>query len=149
VRLRAGTLRDMHDRSPRQGAVDATEATIRFDLWLWAARFYRSRALAVDAIGTGQARLNGERVKQAHAVRAGDRVTVRKAEVEWDVAVTGIAGRRGSAADAATLYRESDASRAVREERAARARDDAASPRHPGRPTKRERRRLEDFLGEP
>ncbi len=131
-------------------AADAGCGPVRFDLWLWAARFYKTRPLAADAVGNGHARLDDQRVKPAHAVRVGDRVTVRKEGVVWDVTVTGVAARRGSATDATGLYRETDASRLAREENATRRREAAlASPRFPGRPTKRERRKLGDFLGEP
>ncbi len=125
-------------------------ATVRFDKWLWAARFYKTRSLAARAAETGQARLNGSPVKPAHAVRAGDNVSVRKHGIVLDVAVLGLSDRRGSAAIAAQLYRESAASIAAREEEEARRRAAAATePRFPGRPTKRDRRRLEDFLNEP
>jgi ribosome-associated heat shock protein Hsp15 len=123
---------------------------LRLDLWLWAARFYKSRSLASAAVDIGHARLNDQRVKPAHGVRVGDRVTVRREGVVCDATVTGLAGRRGSATDAARLYRESEASRQAREADAARRRDAAlAAPRFPGRPTKRQRRKLEGFLEEP
>ena len=127
------------------------EATrIRLDKWLWAARFYKTRALAAQAIDAGQARLAGERVKPAHAVRVGDAVSVRKQGTVWDVAVTALADRRGSAVEAAALYRESPESAAARnEERARREAAAATAPAFTGRPTKRNRRKLADFLAEP
>lgn len=125
-------------------------ATVRFDKWLWAARFYKTRSLAARAAETGQARLNGNPVKSAHAVRTGDHVSVRKHGIVLDVAVFALSDRRGSATIAALLYRESSASIAAREEEEARRRAAAATePRFAGRPTKRDRRRLEDFLNEP
>ena len=131
-------------------AADAAEDRVRFDKWLWAARFYKTRAIAVQAIEAGQARLNDERVKPAHAVRIGDAVSVRKQGTVWDVAVTAVSDRRGGAPEAALLYAETAQSLARREEemrqRQAAA---AADPRLPGRPTKRNRRKLEDFLNEP
>lgn len=123
--------------------------TVRLDVWLWAARFYRTRSLATAAVGNGHVQLGDQRVKPAHAVRVGDVVTVRRDALVWQAAVTALATRRGSATDAAKLYREPDAARAAREAEIARRRVDAAAPRFPGRPTKRERRRLEDFLDEP
>ena len=132
--------------TPCSGAV----ATVRFDKWLWAARFYKTRGLAARAAETGQARLNDNPVKPAHAVRTGDSVSVRKHGIVVDVAVIAVSDRRGSAAVAALLYRESAASIAAREEELARRRAAAAAePRFPGRPTKRDRRRLQDFLDEP
>ena len=128
----------------------AAAERVRFDKWLWAARFYKTRSLAAQAIDAGQARLAGERVKPAHAVRDGDVVTVRRGGIVVEVVVTGCADRRGSATDAARLYRETEASVAARESEAlARRAADATQPRLPGRPTKRNRRRLEDFLNEP
>ena len=121
---------------------------VRVDKWLWAARFYRSRALACDAIESGQVRVDGERVKPSRGVRAGDRVTVRKGGIAWEVEVVALAGRRGSATEAARLYREYAASVAAREQEVAR-RKAAAPARVPGRPTKRDRRALDDFLKEP
>jgi len=123
---------------------------VRFDKWLWAARFYKTRTLAAQAIDAGQARVDDERVKPAHAVRVGARVTVRRQGLVWDAEVIALSDRRGSAADAALLYRESPDSvaaraRAIAERQAAL----AAQTRFTGRPTKRDRRKLEDFLNEP
>ena len=123
--------------------------TVRLDVWLWAARFYKTRSLAAAAAGNGQVQLNEQRVKPAHAVRVGDVVTVRRDALVWQAVVTGLATRRGPATEAAKLYREPDAARAAREAEIAQRRTGAAAPRFPGRPTKRERRRLEDFLDEP
>jgi ribosome-associated heat shock protein Hsp15 len=123
---------------------------VRFDKWLWAARFCRTRSLAAQAIDAGQARLAGERAKPAHAVREGDAVTFRRGGIVVEVVVTALSDRRGSAAEAAKLYRETDASVAARAtEELARRQAGALQPRFPGRPTKRDRRRLEDFLNEP
>ena len=131
---------------------DATADTdrIRFDKWLWAARFYRTRALAAQAIDSGQTRLNALRVKPAHMVRAGDLISVRKQGVVWEMEVTGVSDRRGPAPEAATLYRESMESATTREKEQQQRRAAASvAPKFPGRPTKRERRKLADFLNEP
>ena len=134
----------------RQGeSGDADSGRIRFDKWLWAARFYKTRSLAAQAIDAGQARLNGERVKPAHAVRAGDAVSLRREGVVREIAVTALSDRRGPATVAATLYRETEASVAAREQALLlRKAADAVQPRFPGRPTKRERRKLGNLLGE-
>jgi ribosome-associated heat shock protein Hsp15 len=131
-------------------ADDSAAERVRFDKWLWAARFYKTRTLASQAIETGQARLGAARVKPAHVVRVGDAVCVRKQGTVWDVRVTGLADRRGSATEAALLYAETEESRRVREQEALQRKAAAASDaRFPGRPTKRQRRKLEDFLNEP
>ena len=130
--------------------IDNAPPKLRIDKWLWAARFYRTRSLAAAAVEAGQVRVNGERVKPARAVHAGERVDVHKAGFAWDLEVLGVAERRGSAPEAAKLYAESETSRRTREEEVARRRAAAASdPRFDGRPTKRDRRKLEDFLNEP
>jgi ribosome-associated heat shock protein Hsp15 len=122
----------------------------RIDKWLWAARFYKTRSLATQAIEAGQVRLDSARIKPAHDVRIGDRVGVRKGGFAWEVEVTALSERRGNAADAARLYCETAQSaearkKAIEERKAAL----AAEPRWGGRPTKRDRRKLEDFLNEP
>jgi len=132
---------------PHEGADDGR---IRFDKWLWAARFYKTRSLCVQAIDAGQARVNGERAKPARAMRVGEAVSVRKSGIVCEVLVTALSDRRGGAAEAAKLYRETESSAAAREQllqerRAA----EASQPRFAGRPTKRQRRKLEDFLNEP
>jgi ribosome-associated heat shock protein Hsp15 len=129
---------------------DADDGRIRFDKWLWAARFYKTRSLCVQAIDAGQARVNGDRAKPARAMRVGESVSIRKSGIVCEVVITALSDRRGNATDAALLYRETEASAAARaaaqlERRAA----ELAQPRFPGRPTKRERRKLEDFLNEP
>jgi len=123
---------------------------MRIDKWLWAARFYKTRSLAAQAVENGHARVGDDRVKPAHAVRAGDRVVVRRQGLAWDVEVLALSERRGGAADAALLYRETAESAAVRERAIAERRAvQAGQARTPGRPTKRDRRRLLDFLDEP
>ena len=122
----------------------------RFDKWLWAARIYRTRSLAALAIDAGHARVDGERVKPAQLVQPGTRVDVRKKELTWHLDVLALAPRRGSATEAATMYRETPASIQARESFIAeRKAVKDGTPRTPGRPTKRDRRRLEDFLAEP
>ena len=122
----------------------------RVDKWLWAARFYKTRSLAVQAIDAGHVRVEGARVKPAHDLRVGERISVRKSGFAWEVEVTALSDRRGGAADAALLYRETAQSleartQALQQRKAAL----AAEPRWSGRPTKRDRRKLEDFLNEP
>jgi ribosome-associated heat shock protein Hsp15 len=136
-------------RRPADAAASGVER-LRIDKWLWAARFYRTRSLAAAAVEAGQVRVGGERVKPSRAIHAGETVEVRKGGLAWTVEVIGIADRRGAATDAAQLYREREDSRAARDEEVARRRAIAASaPLLPGRPTKRDRRKLEDFLDEP
>jgi len=125
-------------------------AKLRIDKWLWAARFYKTRALAVQAVEAGQVRLGGERVKPAHVLRTGDTVSVRKGGLVWDIEVVALSDRRGSAAIAAQLYRETAESIAARiAELEQRKAAEQSQPRFSGRPTKRQRRKLEDFLNEP
>jgi len=123
---------------------------IRFDKWLWAARFYKTRSLAAAAIEAGQARINDERVKPSRTPRVTDLVSIRRGGLTWIVEVMALSDRRGGAPEAALLFRETPASAKDREaivleQRAAR----ASAPQAPGRPTKRQRRKLEDFLNEP
>ncbi len=136
--------------NPDRADDGADDGRIRFDKWLWAARFYKTRSLCVQAIDAGQARVNGERAKPARAMRVGERVSVRKSGIVCEVLVAALSDRRGGAADAAKLYRETEASAAAREQALQERRAaEASQPRFPGRPTKRQRRKLEDFLNEP
>src|ERR1051325_3533070 len=89
--------------------------SVRIDKWLWAARFFKTRSLATDAVAGGHVRVNGERVKPAKEVRPTDVVEVRIGELRWRVVVHGVADRRGPAKVAATLYEETPESAAERE----------------------------------
>ena len=138
----------MRRADPAPGESD--DGRIRFDKWLWAARFYKTRSLCVQAIDAGQARVNGDRAKPARAMRVGESVSIRKSGVVCEVVITSLSDRRGNATAAALLYRETEASAAAREAaQLERRAAELAQPRFPGRPTKRERRKLEDFLNEP
>jgi ribosome-associated heat shock protein Hsp15 len=116
---------------------------MRIDRWLWAARFFKARGLATDAVAGGHVRLNSERVKPAKDVRAGDTVDVRVGETRFTVVVQGLAEKRGPARVAATLYEETADSVAARAAAAAERRlARGAGPGGP-RPTKLDRRRIE------
>src|SRR5687767_6293969 len=88
---------------------------VRLDKWLWAARFYKTRSIAVDAIDAGKVQVNGERAKRAKLLQVGNEVRIRNGPYEQIVQVTGLSERRGSATIAQTLYTETDASREARE----------------------------------
>ena len=125
---------------------DAAPA-IRLDVWLWAARFFKTRALAVEAIGGGKIEVNGERVKPAKVVQRGDTVRVRLGPYEHIVTVLGVSERRGPAAVAALLYEETSASVAARHKLGEQLRMAPAAfvYEDKGRPTKRDRRDLDRF----
>ena len=117
---------------------------VRIDKWLWAARLYRTRSLASQAVLGGRVHLNGERVKPSKLVRAGDTVEVTIGTIRRTLAVTGVADRRGPASAAAMMYVETPESRAAREEYAHERRLARPLGAELGaRPTKQARRRLD------
>jgi len=118
---------------------------VRLDKWLWAARFYKTRALAVEAIDAGHVTLNGERPKPAKPVKPGDDVVLRRAPFEHVVVVKELSDKRGPAAVAATLYEETAESRAKRAMLATQMKSQP-QPRFKGRPTKKTRRDYERWL---
>ena len=122
---------------------DAPDDT-RIDKWLWAARFFKTRSQATDAVTGGKVEINDESAKPSKSVKVGDRIRLRLGPVEYRLTVTGIAERRGSAAVAQTLYAESPESIAERERVAAQRRF-AAAPAYEekGRPSKKDRRELD------
>jgi ribosome-associated heat shock protein Hsp15 len=125
-----------------------SEATrVRIDKWLWAARFYKTRAQAATAVEGGKVQVNGERVKPAKLLRAGAALIVRNGPMAWEITVLALSERRGPAAEAAKLYRESDESRKSREEKAALIKAERHSrPVYlKGRPTKKARRQIIRF----
>jgi ribosome-associated heat shock protein Hsp15 len=121
-----------------------SEAGVRLDRWLWAARFFKTRGMAQAAVAGGHVHVNGRRAKPAYAVRRGDKMAITRGEDRIEVRVMGLAERRGPAKEAQALYEETEASRAAREQmRLHRAAVRSAAPAH--RPDKRDRRRLIRF----
>lgn len=122
---------------------------MRIDKWLWAARFYKTRSLATQAIEAGQVRLNAERCKPAKDVRVGDEILVRSGGLEWQIIVQALSEKRGSATVAKLLYEETESSRRRREEQISLRRLTSEPAREiKGRPTKRDRRALTRFQQE-
>ncbi|WHL19914.1 RNA-binding S4 domain-containing protein [Stenotrophomonas acidaminiphila] len=116
-------------------------AAIRLDVWLWAARFFRTRSLAKHAVETGKVEIGGQRPKSSRAVRIGDALRVQRGEEIFEIGVRGLSDTRGPAGVAQALYEETDASRKAREEQLlqrAAARDGYLPPEH--KPDKRARR---------
>ena len=121
---------------------------VRVDKWLWAARFYKTRSLATEAVTGGKVEVNGERAKPAKTVKVGDEIKVRLAPYEHILIVRDLAERRGPASVAQALYEETEASRAARQRLAAQL---ASAPamfvyEEKGRPTKKDRRDLSRFI---
>jgi ribosome-associated heat shock protein Hsp15 len=116
----------------------------RLDKWLWAARVFKTRSAAQQAIEGGKVKLNGERTKPARDLKAGDTLVIHIGDYEWVITVARLSDRRGPASVARTLYEEDPASHAKRQEQVANRRlmSEPAAERH-GRPTKKERRQLE------
>ena len=118
--------------------------TVRIDKWLWAARFFKTRSLAAHAVEGGKVRLNDERTKPSRNVKVGDRLAIDNGATEWEVVVDGVSDARGSATIAQTLYTETEESIARRQQEAERRRlfsEPGAALK--GRPTKRDRRRID------
>ncbi len=117
---------------------------MRIDKWLWAARFFKTRSLAADAVEAGRVTIDEARVKPAKAIGPGDRLNIRLGQYHFKVEVLALSNRRGPAPEAQKLYRESDESRAKRAEIAAQLKA-LPQPTFKGRPTKRDRRDIERF----
>ncbi len=126
-----------------------SDETVRLDRWLWAARFFKTRALAAEAIAGGKVQLNGHRAKRSKVVHVDDELRIRKGPYEHHVIVQDVSERRGPAKEAQKLYSETDASARARKDLAGQIK--AVAPpifRGKGRPTKKERRDIERFKRE-
>jgi ribosome-associated heat shock protein Hsp15 len=126
-------------------------ASTRIDKFLWAARFYKTRSLATDDIGKGRVKINGQLVKAAREVRAGDCVAIQRDGLVCSIDVLQVSEQRGPAPQAHTLYCETPASIAAREaaKDQRRLQPEPAASIEQGRPTKRQRRALDDIRQDP
>ena len=124
--------------------------SVRLDKWLWAARLFKTRALASTAAAGGKVEVNGARAKPGRAVKVGDTLRVRVGPYEYHLTVRGLAERRGPAALAHALYQEDDESRRARETLALQLKQlPSVTYLGKGRPTKKDRRKIERWKGEP
>ena len=123
--------------------------TVRLDKWLWASRFYKTRAAAAQAIAAGKVEVNGAKPKRARPLHVGDQVRIRRSPYEFRVTVRVLSEQRKQAAQAATLYEEDPGGKAARERLSQQLRI-APTPGYEGkgRPTKRDRRELERLRGD-
>jgi ribosome-associated heat shock protein Hsp15 len=122
------------------------DAEIRLDKWLWAARFFKTRSLAADAVSGGKVEVNGDRAKSSRIIRTGDRLVIRRGSYEWTVVVRNMSRLRGPAPRAQQLYEETIESIAKREVAIAQMKLE----RPPefdisGRPSKKDRRAISRF----
>ena len=125
------------------------EASERLDKWLWAARFFKTRSLAAQAVSGGKVEVNGARAKPARRIRVGERLTIRRGVMQWVVVVRGLNRERRPAREAVLLYEETPESREARScEEERRRQAQARRERGLGRPTKRDRRELERLKSE-
>jgi ribosome-associated heat shock protein Hsp15 len=128
-------------------AVNVADQDVRLDKWLWAARFFKTRRLAQEAISGGKVHVNEQRAKPARTVRIGDAIDITRGDYRFEIRVDSISGRRGPARLAAGLYTESAESvarrGAIAEEKAFRRKAGPVPPA--GRPDKRSRRRIIHF----
>ncbi len=121
---------------------------IRLDKWLWAARFFKTRSLAADAVDSGKVHVDGDRAKPAREVKLGQVMRIRRGQEEIEVVVRGLSGQRRGAPEAALLFEETEASRLKREDAAlTRKNEFAQRDRGMGRPTKRQLRDIKKFTG--
>lgn len=121
---------------------------LRLDKWLWAARFYKTRALAVAAITSGKVLLNEEHAKPSKTVQVDDRLTLRQGPYQWVVTVLALSDKRGPATQAQSLYRETEASRERRTTLAFELKAQAPTTRRAGKPSKKDRRDIKRFRDE-
>jgi ribosome-associated heat shock protein Hsp15 len=138
----------VHYSVMRHDDEDTDDGRVRLDKWLWAARFFKTRSLASEAIAGGKVQVNGDRPKRARPLQVGDEVRVRQGPYEHLVVVRALSGRRGPASAAAELYEERPESVAAREALAIQLKTvHSAFVSEKGRPTKRDRREIERLRG--
>lgn len=135
-----------NQKNSKEQFVDKTQAKTRLDKWLWAARFYKTRQLAAEAINGGHVRLNGQRIKPSRVVQLADELSIHKTPFTFEITVEDLSVRRGPAKVAQLLYREKDESIQKRETLAEQRKLNAAQfPHAERRPDKRNRRRIIRF----
>ena len=123
---------------------EGDEFRVRLDKWLWAARFYKTRSLAAEAVEKGKVEVNGERAKRAKLLQAGDSLMIRLGPYQHIVTVRGVSEKRGPASVAAKLYEESAEGRKAREAMQIQVKAAQSVPGYDrGRPTKKDRREIE------
>ena len=124
-----------------------TEAKVRIDKWLWAARFFKTRSVAAQAVTGGKVHVNGARIKPARMVQPGDELRIRRGELEFIVIVQGLSGKRRPAKEAQLLYEETEFSVQQREEMRGKKRLEAVNKMYGPmkRPDKRARRQIKSF----
>jgi ribosome-associated heat shock protein Hsp15 len=122
------------------------DSSVRLDKWLWAARFFKTRSVAREAVAGGKVHLNGNRAKPGRSLNIGDELRIQRAEEEYTITIVDLTARRGPATVARTLYEESEESRTQREKLAEERRlNRMQNTSNEGRPDKRQRRRLIRF----
>jgi ribosome-associated heat shock protein Hsp15 len=140
-------MANMHEHEDQRETKASEDSRVRLDKWLWAARFFKTRALATEAVHGGRIHVGGQRVKPSRAVRPGETLRIQRDSSEYIVIVRALSDRRGPAREAALLYEETAESRQRREEHAEQRRLHATNfPRLEGRPTKQDRRRIVHFI---
>jgi ribosome-associated heat shock protein Hsp15 len=128
--------------------VDHEDGRVRLDKWLWAARFFKTRALAAEAVEGGKVQVNGDRPKRARPLQVGDEIRVRLGPYQHTLTVRALSARRGPASEAAGLYEETAASRTAREALAVQLKSlHAVFGPDKGRPSKKDRREIERLKG--
>ena len=128
--------------------IESADDKCRLDKWLWAARFYKTRSIAADAVDSGKVRVDGDRAKTAKEVKTGMLISVRSKEFEIEVEVTGLSNVRRGAPEAALLYAETEQSKTKRENaKLTREVYNGIRERGAGRPTKRQQRDIKKFTG--
>ena len=118
---------------------------LRIDKWLWAARFYKTRSLAADAVECGKVLVNDARIKPAKLIASGDIISIRLGPYLHVLEIRSLSHKRGPATEAQKLYQETEESRLRRETLALELKAQPKPPTHEGRPTKRDRREIEKF----
>jgi ribosome-associated heat shock protein Hsp15 len=126
--------------------IEENNESIRIDKWLWAARFFKTRSLAADAVTGGKIDVNGARAKPSRIMRLGDKLNIRRGPYEWTIVVKGLAKLRGPASEAQLLYEETEESIRRRELTSAQLKLERPPEFHsPGRPSKKDRRAVLRF----
>lgn len=137
---------EARESAVRHAVVAGAESRVRLDKWLWAARFFKTRSLAAEAVAGGKVHVGGQRSKPAHAVRIGEMLRIQRGPDEYLITVKALGDRRGPAREAILLYEEAAESRLRREQLGEQRRLHSLSfPQPSTRPTKQDRRRIVRF----